>query len=456
MKNTKRRLEILSFYDATGIVAHLEKMAQKGWALERIRNNVWRYRRIQPKELRYAVVYLPSSSEFDPGPTEANRELQEFCAQAGWVQVASLAQMHIFCNEAADPVPIETEPQVQLDTLHRAMKKNFLPSQIVLLVLGIFQLAMQVWMYRQDPLDYLSSSSKLVGFICGTLVTALSVNDITKYYRWRKKAILAAKDGEFLPTSGSQKFQYFCLAVLGVAMVGWILSLVDGQQKFAVLLSFALLGLVYAAAFGMKALMKKLGVAAGIARILVFAVILAASFAYAGGLVYFASKSVENHWFEEDVEIYEWGGLEWNVYHDELPLYVEDLMETDYDRYSTQLEKQGTFLLTVTHATQTARYGEWDNADLQYVIYDIHFPALKDLVWNELYWYDMTIDESQPMELHWLDLDAEGVNIFQLYGGGYDWNVYYLRYDSRIVKLSPDWLMTDEQLLTATRILAPQ
>jgi hypothetical protein len=35
MKDTKRRFEAFAFYDHTGMAAHLEKMALKGWFLER-------------------------------------------------------------------------------------------------------------------------------------------------------------------------------------------------------------------------------------------------------------------------------------------------------------------------------------------------------------------------------------------------------------------------------------
>lgn len=181
MSDTKRRLEILSLYDSTGITAHLEKMARKGWALEKITNFTWRYRRIEPKELHYCVVYLPSSSEFDPGPTEANRELQEFCAQAGWVQVASLAQMHVFCNEAPDPIPIETEPAVQIDIIHRAMKKHFLPSQLAMLAIGVLQVAMSAWRYFLHPLDFLCDSSNYMILLCWGLIIAMSGYDIARY-----------------------------------------------------------------------------------------------------------------------------------------------------------------------------------------------------------------------------------------------------------------------------------
>lgn len=55
MRQTKRRMELLSFYDHTGIERHLARMARKGWKVEKINNSFWTYRRIEPQELQVAV-----------------------------------------------------------------------------------------------------------------------------------------------------------------------------------------------------------------------------------------------------------------------------------------------------------------------------------------------------------------------------------------------------------------
>ena len=73
MKNTKRRIEPLSFFDHTGISGHLEKMAAKGWMIEKIVNTGWIYRRIEPKKIHFAVSYFPKASEFDPEPSEEQK-----------------------------------------------------------------------------------------------------------------------------------------------------------------------------------------------------------------------------------------------------------------------------------------------------------------------------------------------------------------------------------------------
>ena len=66
MKNTMRRMENITFYDPAGIARHLEKMAARGWMLESCSNFTWRYRRISPAKLHFAVTYFPISTRSRP------------------------------------------------------------------------------------------------------------------------------------------------------------------------------------------------------------------------------------------------------------------------------------------------------------------------------------------------------------------------------------------------------
>ena len=79
MKDTKRRLEVFSFYDRAHIERHLEAMAARGWLQERMGKFGWVYRRIEPKRLTFHVSYFPDASDFDPGPTWGQLTFQDFC-----------------------------------------------------------------------------------------------------------------------------------------------------------------------------------------------------------------------------------------------------------------------------------------------------------------------------------------------------------------------------------------
>ena len=117
MKNRKRRVELLSFYDHVGISRHLEKMAAKGWMLEKITNLGWVYRRIEPKQLHFTVSYYSKASEFDPEPTEDQKTFYDFCAHTGWQLACSSAQLQIFYNERENPTPIETDAKLEVQAI---------------------------------------------------------------------------------------------------------------------------------------------------------------------------------------------------------------------------------------------------------------------------------------------------------------------------------------------------
>ena len=451
MKQHKRRLEILSFYDSTGITAHLEAMAQKGWALEKISNNVWHYRRVEPTALGYSVVYLPSSSEFDPGPTAESQELQEFCARAGWVQVANQAQMHIFRNLDPHAVPIDTDPELQIGVIHKAMKKNFLPSQFLMLFLGILQLVLLSVRVNIDPIGFLSQNANLVNILCWCTIIAMSVVDLAKYFLWRTMALEKAREGEFLPTKGSQKFQKFCLILVLGCFFLWLASTADPREGTMVGISFLLMTLLIVTLFGIKNTMKKRGASAGITRTVFIIMTLVLSGTMVVGLTFAAIQIVNSDRFQPEVETYEWNGLTFELHHDEIPLELADLMDTGDTVFSTQLFRHHSLLLTHVSASQDPKLGEDFEAVLGYNIYDVHFPPLKQLVReNMTRYYNDEGDAFLPVEL-----EIPGVQISRHYLFGEPWNTLLLDYGSRYVLLHPGWEMTPEQIQTAAQILAP-
>ena len=83
MNETKQILCHFSFYDQVRIQEKLEEMAELGWMIDQPGNFTWTFKRMEPKKLRFAVTYFPASSDFDPGPTEAELTKLDFCAQDG-------------------------------------------------------------------------------------------------------------------------------------------------------------------------------------------------------------------------------------------------------------------------------------------------------------------------------------------------------------------------------------
>ncbi|MBQ2004691.1 MAG: DUF2812 domain-containing protein [Peptococcaceae bacterium] len=462
MKDRKRVLSKYSFYDRTHIQQYLEDMASKGWMLEKITSFYWQFKAIEPQTLHFSINYFPPASEFDAEPSEQLLTIRDYCAHAGWEFVTASAQMQIYCNAQENPTPIETDALVEVETIHKAMKKNFLPSQIVLLILGILQMILHVNMFRINPIGYFTNASNFVATFCWLVVIAMCSLEVFGYLRWYKKARHAAEvDGEFIETPSHR---HIILSMLGAVMMVfllWILTLQSRDMYFVVgVLTAGFVFIFWFTGVVMK-WMKRKKVSAKVSRIATVAISFTCGFLLLVGAIFGMIHAINSDWFADDArqDTYEYQGHTFNVYHDELPLYIEDLMETDYTQYSTYWEGRETFLLGEYEAFQRPRMDALNEPSLRYDVYYIKWGALYDLCLNELiHQYDDRYEDDVPME--WRDnfraVDAKAWNaniVYQKYTGDTPNEQYILCYDDIIVYLTPGFELTDAQKLIVSEKL---
>ncbi|MBQ5707898.1 MAG: DUF2812 domain-containing protein, partial [Peptococcaceae bacterium] len=331
MKDRKRVLSKYSFYDRTHIQQYLEDMASKGWMLEKITSFYWQFKAIEPQTLHFSINYFPPASEFDAEPSEQLLTIRDYCAHAGWEFVTASAQMQIYCNAQENPTPIETDALVEVETINKAMKKNFLPSQIVLLILGVLQMILHVNMFRINPIGYFTNASNFVATFCWLVVIAMCSLEVFGYLRWYKKARHAAEvDGAFIETPSHR---HIILSMLGAVMMVfllWILTLQSRDMYFVVgVLTAGFVFIFWFTGVVMK-WMKRKKVSAKVSRIATVAISFTCGFLLLVGAIFSMIHAINSDWFADDArqDTYEYQGHTFNVYHDELPLYIEDLMET--------------------------------------------------------------------------------------------------------------------------------
>lgn len=75
----------------------------------------------------------------------------------------------------------------------------------------------------------------------------------------------------------------------------------------------------------------------------------------------------------------------WNIYADEIPLRVEELMDVDTEGYSYRKDRQGSFFLTRTECRQWAPPVDGSRKpELEYTVVDVHFAPLYQLCLNSV------------------------------------------------------------------------
>ena len=376
---------MMQLYDHTGIKKRLEKMAEKGWKLEKIGGmGGYKFRRIEPKKLHYSVVYFPEASEFDPEPGVRQREFIELCEQSGWEYVSNTAQMMVFCTEQPDPIPIETDAMLQVDTVHKAMKKSFLPGQFALLVVAVLQLLMFAYRIVKEPVTVLLQDALLVSLLCYVLIFVMCVHHICGYFLWHKKALAAASDGIFVETKGSAVLENASLIILGVVFAVWIFGLLgDVHSLYIIAYSFVVMGIYMAVVFGLKALMKKLKFDRDTNKLVTFGSIVVGTVivtvVLVDGIMNTEIPEKVNDISDGPVSTYFYNGEEHYVYDDPIPLTLDELgIQADYDNRSRVHDVQSSLLMTVYNGQEIAPWGA--GQDVPELYYTLTMPKLKLLM----------------------------------------------------------------------------
>ena len=465
MKNTKQEwMPLYSYLDRTSITAHLSDMAAQGWMLEKLGAWGWRYRRTEPQKLRFAVTFFPAASQFDAVPSERLETYRDYCAAAGWVLAADSAQVQVFCTEDENAVPIETDPAVELGSIRKSAKKGYIGSYWALLALSLLQILFQCYRIWTDPVDTLSSDASLAAVLNWLPLDVLIIAELTRYYRWQRKAEAAAEAGSPLPDLRSARWLGILVMVWSGVIILWLLTSYWSSRGMFLLMAGILLcmGLMVLLANGARDALKRLKAPRWVNIAATFGIIIALTVGGTAGITAFILRDSGSGWLEghPPAETYEYQGWTWSVYHDDIPLRIEDLVDTDYGQWSTEARVDTSFLMTHGTYTQRPRMDAPDQPDLEYEIVTVKAGFLYGLCKNDFISWAERHNKELPRE-NWdeyrpVDASAWGADeVYRLYYSGEPSNQFLVCWPDRMaeVRFDWDWTVTEDMVSTAALAL---
>ena len=223
------------------------------------------------------------------------------------------------------------------------------------------------------------------------------------------------------------------------------------------------MGLMVLLANGAKNAMKRLKAPRWANIAVTYGIIIALTVGGMAGVMALVFRNSGSGWLEDHppAETYEYHGWTWSVYHDDIPLRIEDLTETDYDRWSTEARVNSSFLLTHGIYSQRPRMDESrDLPDLEYETVTVTSRFLYDLCKKDFISWVERDNDKLPRE-HWDEyrlIDAPawgGSEVYQRYYSGEPVNQFLVCWQDRMaeVKFDWDWAVTEDMMSTAAEAL---
>ena len=198
MRERSIRIETLTPFDFRAAEEHLAAMAAKGWRLERTGRLFWTYRRTEPARIHYSVTSPPAAGE--DGEIGDRLFFQDLCAAAGWEKVADWAEMQIYANATSAPTPLETDPGLFLERIHRSMKITYLKYQWGQVVTLFILLMSMLTTLVMGPRYFFLSNITMGLALSSLLLILLYAARAAGYYLWRRRSLRSVEeDGELAP-----------------------------------------------------------------------------------------------------------------------------------------------------------------------------------------------------------------------------------------------------------------
>lgn len=426
MKNVKYVLMDNAFYDYHKIEQDLTDRAAKGWHLEHAGNILWKFRRGEPKQVRYEITFSPAASAYNSRPTESEEELAAMCAQAGWFWVTALAQVQIFRNDDPNATPLETDEVQKYRNLRRTMMRHYLPQQLLLVFLFLMQLLMHGSTALRHPARTLSSPLMVttLGMLTGIVLiyTLIPLANLL----WLRRARRAVESGQRIPPNVFYRRFRWVIWTFLAAYVVVLLWTVD--PAFTILIAVCTVVLLFAVRLTLK-LCKLMNAPRWVnftIPVVVSALVLMLTMNMTIGIL-------NDQLLRDPPDI--------------LPLTLSQLTgETDTD--ALMLEDDHSIL-----ASYQRCWDETDETSLHYTLIDVNAPLVYDMILNEQERNFITPSPNYTIDSRNLG-DVWGAP-YARYGHDSGGEYWFICWDSRILTLRTSFPLTEQQIAVVTETLKP-
>lgn len=112
---------------------HFGRMAKKGWLFEGHRFGITKYKKIEPKELEFAVSIYPKSKAYEGFDRKEIDEYIETQLSKGWFYASTFNNINVFYKESGK-VSIPLDRHFQIDNIKSDHTKNAVGMGLILLI----------------------------------------------------------------------------------------------------------------------------------------------------------------------------------------------------------------------------------------------------------------------------------------------------------------------------------
>lgn len=451
MKSTVRRRMHYRYYQSSAIEQRLENLAKQGLFLEQIGSFFWKFKRGEPRQVKYTVTYYSEASIVQPEETKNQETYFDYAREVGWNFVTQFNQMQVFISEQEHAEPFETDEREKLSNIKRCMNKSFLPSIIILILVFMLNVFVQYQSYRTDPTEFFTDTFGLfpLVFLIPAILYYLYI--LISYFVWCKQSERSIDMGNGC-IEKLNPFDRVVDSICSIYFLGsgiWFLLHLASKNSigiiFLLLLQIPILHLVFQ--LSITRWRKKMK-SATVNKLISYGVVTGVSLAYMVLLITIVLRfdllSRDNRPYRSVTwNLTSTESREYRLYSDDLPLTCEDLYGNNgYEYYSYEKTREDSVFLSRSEYRQASLPGRDAPPSIEYTVIEPKFDFVYQIVAEDL----KKASEWPEWRLEPLDDEIFGTKqAYEVYLGMDSMGEYLLFYEDQIIVLNLEEPATEEQ-----------
>lgn len=181
-------------YEYKSLEGYLENMASKGWVLQYMKGYIMKFRKANPKKVKYAVDIMDSISFLDGKNSEKALEYREYCKEAGWNFVCESDKIQIYSSEEnVERIEIHTDEREKFNIIKKASFKYILLKMITAIMLLYTQYMITI---GSSDGDFLASNLILGSLLFANLFAINEVIGLITYMIFAIRGKIAIDKGK--------------------------------------------------------------------------------------------------------------------------------------------------------------------------------------------------------------------------------------------------------------------
>lgn len=180
--NTKWDIFEILPYEYEALELYLENKSLKGWELQSIHGVLLKFKRIEPRRIKYHVDIMDSISVWDGKNSEKSLEYRENYKSLGWQFVCEAGKIQIYSNES-NTENIQSYIN-ERERVKNAFKASLKYTFLKLITLSMLLIAQYMITIGRSDAKFLSSNVQLVSLVIVSLYTIEEVVGGIGFINW--------------------------------------------------------------------------------------------------------------------------------------------------------------------------------------------------------------------------------------------------------------------------------